>query len=138
MFRLGERSRKNLEGVHPDLVKVIERAIEITKQDFTVIEGLRTQARQRELVAKGASRTMNSRHLTGHAVDIVPWVNGTVSWDWKFYSEIRNAMMTAAAELGVEVEWGGNWATFKDGPHWQLPWGKYPVAQAPKRQVKKK
>lgn len=138
MYRLGERSRKNLQGVHPDLVKVVEKAIQITKQDFVVIEGLRSEARQRELVAKGASRTMNSRHLTGHAVDIVPWVDGTVSWDWKFYSEIRNAMMTAAAELGVEIEWGGNWATFKDGPHWQLPWDKYPVAQAPKRQVKKK
>ncbi len=138
MYRLGERSRKNLEGVHPDLVKVIEKAIQITKQDFVVIEGLRSEARQKELVAKGASRTMNSRHLTGHAVDMVPWVDGTISWDWKFYSEIRNAMMTAAAELGVEVEWGGNWATFKDGPHWQLPWDKYPVAQAPKRQVKKK
>lgn len=138
MYRLGERSRKNLQGVHPDLVRVVEKAIQITKQDFVVIEGLRTEARQRELVAKGASRTMNSRHLSGHAVDIVPWVDGTISWDWKFYSEIRNAMVTAAAELGVEVEWGGNWATFKDGPHWQLPWDKYPVAQAPKRQVKKK
>jgi peptidoglycan L-alanyl-D-glutamate endopeptidase CwlK len=138
MYRLGERSRRNLQGVHPDLVRVVEKAIQITKQDFVVIEGLRTEARQRELVAKGASRTMNSRHLTGHAVDIVPWVDGTISWDWKFYSEIRNAMVTAAAELGVEIEWGGNWATFKDGPHWQLPWDKYPVAQAPKRQVKKK
>lgn len=138
MFRLGTRSRQNLQGVHPDLVRVVERAIQITKQDMVVIEGLRTEARQRELVAKGASRTMNSRHITGHAVDIVPWVNGTVSWDWKFYTEIRNAMLTAAAELGVEVEWGGNWATFKDGPHWQLPWAKYPVAQAPRRQVSKK
>lgn len=138
MYRLGERSRRNLQGVHPDLVRVVQRAIQITKQDFVVIEGLRTEARQRELVAKGASRTMNSRHLSGHAVDIVPWVDGTISWDWKFYSEIRNAMVTAAAELGVEIEWGGNWATFKDGPHWQLPWDKYPVAQAPKRQVKKK
>jgi peptidoglycan L-alanyl-D-glutamate endopeptidase CwlK len=138
MFRLGERSRKNLQGVHPDLVKVVERAIEITKQDFVVIEGLRSEARQRELLAKGATRTLNSRHLTGHAVDIAPWVAGTISWDWKFYSEIRNAMVTAAAELGVEVEWGGNWESFKDGPHWQLPWDKYPVAQAPKRQVKKK
>lgn len=138
MYRLGERSRRNLQGVHPDLVRVVQRAIQITKQDFVVIEGFRTEARQRELVAKGASRTMNSRHLSGHAVDIVPWVDGTISWDWKFYSEIRNAMVTAAAELGVEIEWGGNWATFKDGPHWQLPWDKYPVAQAPKRQVKKK
>lgn len=127
MFSLGSRSLKNLEGVHPDLVKVVKRAIEITKQDFTVIEGLRSLSRQKELVAKGASRTMNSRHLTGHAVDIVPWVDGTISWDWKFYSEIRSAMMTAAAELGVAIEWGGNWTSFKDGPHWQLPHAQYPA-----------
>lgn len=140
MFVLGSRSRKNLEGVHPDLVRVVERAIQLTKQDFTVIEGLRTKERQAQLLKQGATRTMNSRHLTGHAVDIVPWVNGTVSWDWKFYSEIREAMFQAAGELGVEIEWGGNWERFKDGPHWQLPWAKYPVqevkAKAPK--VKKK
>ena len=140
MYRLGERSRKNLQGVHPDLVKVIERAIQITKQDFTVIEGLRTLERQKELLAKGASKTLRSRHLTGHAVDIVPIVDGRISWDWKFYSEVRNAMMTAAAELKVDIEWGGNWETFKDGPHWQLPWSKYPVQEAPvvKKKVVKK
>lgn len=140
MFVLGRRSRKNLEGVHPDLVRVVERAIQITKQDFTVIEGLRTQERQAQLLRQGATRTMNSRHLTGHAVDIVPWVNGTISWDWKFYSEVREAMMQAAGELGVEIEWGGNWERFKDGPHWQLPWAKYPVqtVQAKAPRVKKK
>lgn len=136
MYRLGERSKKNLQGVHPDLVKVVERAIEITKQDFTVIEGLRTMERQKELLAKKATTTLRSRHLTGHAVDIVPWVDGKVSWDWKFYTEIRNAMLTAAHELGVEIEWGGNWATFKDGPHWQLTWDKYPVAEASKEKKK--
>lgn len=127
MFSLGSRSLKNLEGVHPDLVKVVKRAIEITKQDFTVIEGLRSLSRQKELVAKGASQTMNSRHLTGHAVDIVPWVDGTISWDWKFYSEINSAIMTAAGELKVPVEWGGNWKTFRDGPHYQLPHTQYPA-----------
>lgn len=140
MYRLGERSKKNLQGVHPDLVKVIERAIQITKQDMVVIEGLRTLERQKELLAKGASKTLRSRHLTGHAVDIVPIVDGKISWDWKFYSEVRNAMMLAAAELKVDIEWGGNWETFKDGPHWQLPWAKYPVEQAPvvKKKVVKK
>lgn len=136
MFVLGKRSKDNLKGVHPDLVKVVERAIQLTKQDFTVIEGLRTKERQAELMKKGATRTLNSRHLTGHAVDIVPWVNGNVSWDWKFYSEVRSAMMQAAGELGVEIEWGGNWENFKDGPHWQLPWNKYPIQETPK--VKKK
>lgn len=139
MFVLGKRSKDNLKGVHQDLVKVVERAIQLTKQDFAVIEGLRTKERQAELMKKGATRTLNSRHLTGHAVDIVPWVNGNVSWDWKFYSEVRSAMMQAAGELGVEIEWGGNWENFKDGPHWQLPWNKYPIqgeVKTPK--VKKK
>jgi peptidoglycan L-alanyl-D-glutamate endopeptidase CwlK len=107
-------------------VKVVERAIEITKQDFTVIEGLRTKKRQEELVKKGASKTMNSRHLTGHAVDITPWVDGTISWDWKYYNEIKEAMFLAARELNVPLEWGGNWTSFRDGPHWQLPWNAYP------------
>ncbi len=127
MYQLGPHSRMNLQGVHPDLVKVVERAIEITKQDFTVIEGLRTKARQKELVKKGASKTMNSRHLTGHAVDITPWVDGAISWDWKFYAEVKEAMFRAAKELDVPIEWGGNWASFRDGPHYQLPWDKYPA-----------
>ncbi len=126
-FKLGTRSRGNLQGVHPDLVKVVERAIQITKQDFVVIEGLRTAKRQAQLVKEGKSQTTNSRHLTGHAVDITPWVDGEISWDWKFYSEVRNAMLQAAAELKIDIEWGGNWKNFKDGPHWQLPWAKYPV-----------
>lgn len=126
-FKLGVRSRQNLQGVHPDLVKVVERAIQITKQDFTVIEGMRTRQRQAQLVREKKSQTMNSRHLTGHAVDITPWVNGEISWDWKFYNEVREAMFQAAHELGISIEWGGNWDGFKDGPHWQLPWSKYPV-----------
>jgi peptidoglycan LD-endopeptidase CwlK len=126
MYQLGTRSISNLRGVHPDLVKVVERAIEITKQDFTVIEGLRTKKRQEELVKKGASKTMNSRHLTGHAVDITPWVDGQISWDWKYYNEVAEAMKQAARELNVPIEWGGNWESFRDGPHWQLPWNAYP------------
>lgn len=122
-YKLGERSLKNLEGVHPDLVAVVKRAIEITEQDFTVIEGLRSIERQRELVASGASRTMNSRHLTGHAVDIAPW---PISWDWQRFYPIADAMKQAAEELYIDLEWGGDWK-FKDGPHWQLPWSRYPA-----------
>ena len=121
-YKLGQRSLDNLKGVHPDLVKVVKRAIEITEQDFTVIEGTRTVARQRELVRQGASKTMNSRHLTGHAVDIAPW---PISWDWQRFYPIADAMKQAAKELDVEIEWGGDWESFKDGPHWQLPWAKY-------------
>lgn len=126
-FVLGERSQQRLQGVHPDLVKVVRRAIQITKVDFTVLEGLRTIERQRELVRKGASKTMNSRHLTGHAVDIAPWVNGKVTWDWKWYHKLSPAVFQAAKELKVPIEWGGNWKSFPDGPHWQLPWKDYPA-----------
>ena len=125
-FTLGTRSRANLQGVHPDLVKVVQRAIQITNQDFTVIEGLRDIKRQEELLRKGATQTMNSRHLTGHAVDITPWVNGQISWDWKYYPEMAKAMKDAAKELKVDLEWGGNWKSFKDGPHFQLTWRSYP------------
>ena len=126
-FKLSKRSLSRLEGVHPDLVKVVKRAIEITEQDFTVLEGLRSKERQRELVKKGASKTMNSRHLTGHAVDIAPWVNGGVSWDWDYYYDMADAMKEAARELNVDLEWGGDWKSFKDGPHFQLSWRSYDV-----------
>jgi peptidoglycan L-alanyl-D-glutamate endopeptidase CwlK len=69
---------------------------------------------------------MNSRHLTGHAVDLGAWVDGTVRWDWPLYYKIADAMLKAAKELNVAVEWGGHWSTFKDGPHFQLNWEKYP------------
>jgi len=126
-YRLGTRSKKRLEGVHPDLVRVVERAIELTEVDFTVLEGMRTVARQRKLVAKGASTTMNSRHLTGHAVDIGAWVGGTVRWDWPLYYKLAEAMKQAAKELNVDLEWGGDWKSFKDGPHYQLSWAAYPA-----------
>jgi peptidoglycan L-alanyl-D-glutamate endopeptidase CwlK len=121
-FKLGAMSLARLEGVHPDLARVFHRAIEITPVDFSVVEGLRTKERQAELVAAGASKTMNSRHLTGHAVDIAPYVGGTIRWDWPLFYQLAPAVKKAATELGVKVEWGGDWATFKDGPHWQLPW----------------
>lgn len=125
-YKLGLRSKARLKGVHPDLVAVVKRAIEITEVDFTVLEGLRTVKRQEELVAKGASKTMNSRHLTGHAVDLGAWVGGTVRWDWPLYHKIADAMLQAAKELDVKVEWGGHWASFPDGPHFQLNWEEYP------------
>ena len=133
-YKLGNRSLQNLYGVHPDLVSVVERAIEITKQDFSVIEGLRNIDRQRELFKSGASQTMNSRHLTGHAVDIAPYpFNGDVDKDgkiniedWDQYYPIEDAMKEAAKELGVDLEWGGDWKSFKDGPHWQLSRRTYP------------
>ena len=141
-FVLGERSLKKLEGVHPDLVAVVKRAIQITRTDFTVIEGVRTKERQRELVYAGASKTMNSRHITGHAVDIVPVKDGAISWNFDDYYPLAKAMAQAATELGVNVRWGGAWTVitgktgtpqdwvkayragggkFIDGPHFELP-----------------
>ena len=105
-YTLGPRSLQNLSGVHPDLVSVVKRAIEITEQDFSVIEGVRNINRQRELVKAGKSTTMNSRHLTGHAVDIAPW---PISWDWEYFYPIADAMKQAAEELEVDLEWGGAW-----------------------------
>jgi len=126
VFSLGPRSKQRLKGVHPDLVKVVERAIKITDVDFTVLEGLRTPERQKVLVEAGASQTLNSRHLTGHAVDLGAWVGDEVRWDWPLYHKIHIAMLAASIELQIPIEWGGNWKRFKDGPHYQLPWKDYP------------
>ena len=126
MFQLGPRSKMRLQGVHPDLVKVVERAIEITPVDFTVLEGLRSPERQKELVAAGASQSLNSRHITGHAVDLGAWVDDQVDWSWPLYPRIATAMKTAAKELGVDIECGVDWITFKDGPHYQLSRRSYP------------
>ena len=153
-FQLSRRSLDRLEGVHPDLVKVVELAIQFTPVDFTVLEGLRLEARQRELVESGASTTMNSRHLTGHAVDLGAYVGGEVRWDWPLYYRIADAMKTAGQHLGVRLVWGGVWdreltqlnmsaadaseayvlrrreagkTAFVDGPHFQLPWEEYPA-----------
>ncbi|HEI8755709.1 TPA: M15 family metallopeptidase [Proteus mirabilis] len=127
-FRLSRRSEENLRGVHPDMVKVVHRALEITDIDFMVIEGKRNEARQRQLVASGKSQTMNSRHLTGHAVDCAPLVNNQIPWnDRSYFKKVADAMIKAAKELGVDIEWGGNWKTFKDGPHFQLTHKTYPA-----------
>lgn len=125
-FKLSQKSLDRLTGVHPDLVACVKRAIELSTVDFAVLEGVRSKARQEQLVAAGASQTMNSRHLTGHAVDLGAMVSGTVRWDWPLYFKVADAMKSAASELSVPLEWGGDWTTFKDGPHWQLPWKEYP------------
>jgi len=122
LFKLSQRSIDRLNGVHPDLVSVVKHAIERSEVDFMVTEGLRTKERQKELVAAGASKTMNSRHITGHAVDLAAYVNG-IRWDWPLYEKIAKAMKQAAYELNIRIEWGGDWKSFKDGPHFQIPWG---------------
>lgn len=125
-FKLSRRSLARLDGVHPDLVRVVKMAIELTEVDFGVTEGLRTIEKQCEYVARGASKTMNSRHLTGHAVDLVAYVGADVRWDWPLYHKIADAMKRAAKELNVPIVWGGDWTSFKDGPHFELDRKVYP------------
>ena len=125
-FVLSARSRARMAGVHPTLVGVVERAIALTPVDFMVTEGVRTSARQAELVRAGASLTLNSRHLTGHAVDVAALVDGAVRWDWPLYPRIAGAMKAAAAERGVALIWGGDWKRLRDGPHFELDRRAYP------------
>lgn len=130
-FALSRKSQAKLGGVHPDLVKVVKRAIEITPVDFGITEGLRSVTRQKELVAAGKSMTMNSRHLTGHAVDVVAYKDGKVSWDFGLYERIADAMFEAAKEYDITIVWGGlfkdkNGNPWPDGPHFELHRGKYP------------
>lgn len=134
---LDPRSASRLEGVHHDLVAIVNLAAEITPQPFIITEGLRTLERQKKLVAAGASQTMRSRHLTGHAVDLAAFIDmdgsgdytsgDNIRWDWPLYKTLSIAMKDAAKELRLPIEWGGDWPTFKDGPHFQLPWAKYPA-----------
>ena len=105
-FKLSQRSLDRLEGVKPDLVNVVKRAIELTTVDFGVIEGVRTEERQKELVAKGASKTMKSKHLDGNAVDLMVYVDGRGCWELNLYDEVADAMRQAAIEEGVPVRWG--------------------------------
>lgn len=94
--------------------------------EFVVTEGMRTIERQRQLLAAGATRTLNSRHLTGHAVDLAALVERQIRWDWPLYRKLADAVKVSAKKCGVPIEWGGDWTTFKDGPHFQLPFAAYP------------
>jgi peptidoglycan L-alanyl-D-glutamate endopeptidase CwlK len=122
-YRLSNKSLQKLDGIHPDMVAVVKLAITISGQDFSVGEGLRSVSRQKKLVATGKSTTMNSRHITGHAVDLFPY---PLSWDWEYFYPIADAMKAAAKELKIDLEWGGDWKSFPDGPHFQLSWEGYP------------
>lgn len=126
MYALSARSEKRLAGVHTDLVRVVRRALELSACDFAVVEGLRTKERQAELLAAGKSKTIHSRHITGHAVDLVPFVDGEAKWDRPAFEPVVAAMKQAAAELGIQIEAGHDWMNFPDSPHFQLPWKGYP------------
>lgn len=139
---LHPRSLSKLEGVHPDLSRVILRAAEFYSGDYIITEGERALEKQKALYLRGASTTMRSRHLKASnacklacAVDLAVWLdldedgnvdNGEPRWDWPLYKELADAVKEAAKVEGVPIEWGGDWKSFKDGPHFQLPWSKYP------------
>jgi peptidoglycan L-alanyl-D-glutamate endopeptidase CwlK len=125
--KLSQKSLDRLTGVHPHLVEIVKRAVDLDAIDFAVLEGVRSTLRQAELVAAGASRTMKSRHLTGHAVDLGAFVAGTLRWDWPLYHKLNTVMQQAAKDQGTRIEWGGHWKSFPDGPHFQLPWETYPA-----------
>lgn len=135
---LDKTSREKLQGVHPDLVRAVEKAALICDQPFAVFEGVRSVARERSLIAKGFSKLKNPfrcRHvpttdakygLVSHAVDLVPLIGGKPQWLWPHIYPVARAMKAAAAQEHVVIEWGGDWKTIKDGPHYQLPWNLYP------------
>ena len=128
-MKLPPSSLSRLRGVHPDLVRVVLRCADDWKDGgtgFIITCGLRTLAEQKVLVAKGASKTLRSRHLTGHAVDLAATIGGNVRWDWPLYDRLAKRMKAAAKAEKVPLEWGGDWKTFKDGPHYQLPWKTHP------------
>lgn len=110
-FRLGAKSEANLVGVKAPIVAVVRRAILITEIDFAVHEGVRQLERQRKLVASGASRTLDSYHLTGDAVDLVPYVDGVLRWEHALCNEVARAMFEASGQLGVPLIWGRVWDT---------------------------
>lgn len=155
MFVFGRTSEGFLAPLHPDLVRVLRRGLTFSEVDFSIVEGLRTSARQHQLVAAGASQTMDSRHMTGHAADVAPYVGGQVRWDWPLVFKVADAMLKAAHLERVPIRWGGAWdwdsagtmpvasaeslsdayaarcraqgrRPFLDGAHWELPRNRYP------------
>lgn len=149
-YRLGKRSLDNLSGVHDHLADVVKLAITLTKQDFAVFEGLRTAERQQKLYAQGRSKldgvTRMSRHQSGHAVDLVPYCDGELCWEWELYFPICDAVRQAAVKLRIPIRWGGTWQVITDsrfdgqraeqiynanpswdGAHYELPSRDYPA-----------
>lgn len=126
-YQFSQRSLDRMKGVHEDLVKVMLEAIKESPYDFGITEGLRTPERQKDLYDKGLSRTLQSRHLTGHAVDIAVWFNGKLTWDFDKYDTVAGHILKVAKELKVPVVWGGQWRGLKDGPHFELDKKVYPA-----------
>ena len=119
-FSLSQKSIDTMNGVKDPLVNIVKRAIQISEIDFKVLEGVRTLERQKELYARKVTQTLNSKHLTGDAVDLGALKDGQITWDKQSYATIAKAMKQAAKELQVNIRWGGDFKTFFDGPHFEL------------------
>lgn len=142
-MNLTASSLEKLQGVHPDLVRVVKKAAELTDMPFVIVEGKRDLERQKKLLAAGATTLLKSRHLTGHAVDLAPLLDGKVRWDWPLYLKLAVTMRAAAQALNIPIRWGGTWDVinstkgafttamlskkFPDGPHFELPRALYPA-----------
>jgi len=137
-YRFSERSYRNLQQVRPQLVAVATLALDhlgrVGGPDFVVTDGVRSIDDQRRLMAEGKSQTMDSRHLTGHAIDIAAFTpDYKVTWDPEPYREIAAAFKRAADRLGVEIVWGGDWEEFVDMPHFALSREQYPTPKEAER-----
>lgn len=124
-FSFGTKSAERLAQVHPDLQKVFNQAITDSPLDFTITQGLRTKEQQKALFDAGKSQTMNSRHLTGHAVDIAVIKDGEITWDIKHYRIVTDHIKKVAKELDIPIVCGIDWVSFVDGPHVELHRAKY-------------
>lgn len=134
-MKLTAKDESHLKKVHPDLARVIRRAAANWKdvnKSFFITCSVRTLEEQKKLKAAGASKTLRSRHLPGktnklsHAVDLAVRMGNNIKWDWPLYADLAKSIKVAAKQEKVPIEWGGDWVSFKDGPHFQLPWEKYP------------
>lgn len=125
-FKWSTRSKKELAEIHPDLRRVVDRALALSKYDFIIVDGRRTIGEQRKHVANGASKTMKSRHLYGLAVDYVALVGGKARYELVYMKAIADAFKAAGKELKIPINWGGDWKSFKDTPHIELNKKVYP------------
>ena len=119
-FRFSEKSKAMMMGVHPDLIAIAYRALALSPYDFGITEGRRSLERQRLLVQEGKSQTLASRHLEGRALDFAVWIEGRITWEFRYYAQVAEAFKIAAREYGIDIQWGGDWKRFKDGPHVEL------------------